>query len=192
MKREEIYIPIEIEHLMTFLFGKRSTHGLVGFHSLGTWKKQVRRMVRAVHRATYVNIDSGDRFHKKWLLGLCDRADAEIRSARTKDDLHLLTIRFLAQMVFRLLGDMPNHWSNRTVNRLSDWRLDKNRKLIYAQTPVQKANLLFHLSNEKGFKGRIPQTLDMWLTIRRDFGGDFNQFIEWFRSKYQSVYHEVF
>jgi hypothetical protein len=192
MKKDDIYIPIELEHLMTFLFGKRSTHGLAGSHSIGTWKRNVQRITRAIRHAMYVNVDSGDLFHRKLLLGLCEQAGRDIGRAETKDEVNLLTIRYLVHLVFHLMGDMPDHWGRRVVNRSRDWRLDDNRKLIYAQTAEQKTRLIWSLPETQEFKGIIPTKLALWLKFRRDCGSDPNKFIEWFRREYQPVYLEVF
>jgi hypothetical protein len=192
MKKDDIYIPIELEHLMTFLFGKRSTHGLAGSHSMRAWKKQVQRIARAIRHAAYLNVDSGDLFHRNSLLRLCEQAESEISRARTNDEVNLLTIRYLVHMMFHLMGDMPNHWGRRAVNRSGDWRLDAHRKLIYTQTAEQKTNLIFHLPQIRGFKGRIPDLLDLNLKFRRDCRRDPRKFIEWFRREYQTVYLEVF
>jgi hypothetical protein len=192
MKKDDIYIPIELEHLMTFLFGKRSTHGLAGSHSMRTWKKHVQRIARAIRHAAYVNVDSGDLFHRNLLLRLCEQVEGEISRARTNDEINLLTIRYLVHMVFHLMGDMPNHWGRQAVNRSGDWRLDANRKLIYTQTAEQKKNLIFHLPVTHEFKGRIPNPLDLILKFRRDCRRDPRKFIEWFRREYQTVYLEVF
>jgi hypothetical protein len=58
--RKRISVPISIEYLFTFLFGKRTYHGFVGTHTTSEWKRQVLKIIQAIRMAIEGNIDIVD------------------------------------------------------------------------------------------------------------------------------------
>ena len=58
-----VTIPIEIEHFLSFMFGKTSTHGLAGINDKKIWAKQVFKLT--THLEKYINANvTTDETHK--------------------------------------------------------------------------------------------------------------------------------
>ncbi len=85
-----------------------------------------------------------------------------------------------------LLGEMPNHWDRRVVNKAHHRRLDRQRTLTYAQSPEQRAHLIFDACRSGFLPGMdrhaAPEVWDRyWAGVRqKDPAG----FVRWFRATY--------
>ena len=193
MQEERMYVPLTFEYLLSFLFGKRTYHGFVAEHKISNWKKHMLKVTNGIRKAIIVNLDNCDEFHRKELLGLCERAEKEIKKAKRKDEVNSILIEFLIKMVFELMG-LPENWHRKVVNRLEDWRLNKYRKLVYTQTAQQKANLMLYLARryKTRYKGRLPEETDLCKMLRHEFKGDSRKFVEWFRNKCKNIYLDIF
>lgn len=177
------YTSLDTEHFLSFLFGKQSTHGLAnGLLDEGTWRRYRRKVLRELRRYIDANVVCTDAIHRQRI----DIALTKIEEAEGIGEPLLREQAFVAGLVelcLVLLGGMPNHWERRVVNKAHHRRLDRQRTLTYAQSPEQRAHLIFDAC-QSGFlpgmdRGAAPDVWDRyWAGVRqKDPAG----FVRWFR-----------
>lgn len=132
------YITIDVEHFLSFMLGKDSTHGLAGGDE-AVWVKEARRLTRHLRRYVQSNAQTSND-HLREMLACLDKMGESFKNPRTREpELFSAAV----ELCVLLLGARPNHWDRRSVNHSKHFRLDRYRTLTYSQTPEQKAALLY-------------------------------------------------
>lgn len=184
-------VPISFEYFLSRLFGKRAYHGFVGSKPPGRWKNHLLGMLRAIETAATVTVSSTDSLHKARIGSTCERCRESLRELKGKDEINARFIQFLTEMVFVLLGDLPDHWDAGKVTNPKQWRLDDHRTVVYAQNDEQRAAVILSLHRTRETPVKAPSS-DELATRWRDFGHYAPRFVAWFRAAYPHVYHQVF
>lgn len=194
MIRETIVVPQSFEFLLSLLFGRKYYRNFMGEHTWGQWKKHIFKVINAIRKSILVNIDTADQSHKRRLVQLCDEAAKKLKHAQGKDQVNLVALEYLTRTTFELMGQTPNHWEYRTVNREEDWRLDHHRKAVYTQSAKQKACYILHLTNWVPYCDTFSEDEKRELDRKLWYGfrGDGDRFMQWFKRKYKDVYLELF
>ncbi len=188
--RNNVYIPIEFEHFLSELFGQNSHHGFVGEHSLSVWRRELIKIVRTIRRAVKINIDT-DAFHRDDMVRRCDLTIESIKKAGTSDEVNAAMIKFSVRLNFMLMGDLPDNWDRKSISHESALTFNKHRKIAYVQNNEQRANLIMSLPSKWNYKDRVPDNLELWLKRFREFDGDTEKFLIWFKLNYTEVYLEL-
>lgn len=124
---------LEWEQFLASTFGKRRAHGLAGVLDTEWSEEWLARLLRAVRQHVAYSACNTDRLHREALLGLCDRAKADLGMYRGVNNRAAFGVLMLCRIVFELLGEQPGHWRERVVNRPEQWRLNSTRTLNYSQ-----------------------------------------------------------
>ncbi len=185
-----INVPLSFEHLLSLLFGKIFYHGFVGTHTLGEWKKELIKLIKATERAIKFNIDKDD-FHRNDMVNTCGRSVENLRSAKSFDEVNTFMLEFCMRIIFMLLGHIPDNWDKKSTSHINSWKLDKFRKLVYLRTPEHKANLILSLADKFGYSEHLPKERDLFRKRHFEFGGDTERFLHWFKNNYRDVYNEI-
>lgn len=188
---EEIYVNIEFEYLMSSLFGNVKYHGDTGHKTISDWKGRLMKIIGSIENGIRYNVDS-DEFHKEKLNLFCEIARKEIKNCNDINQINTKTIYCLVNIIFYLMGDMPDNWDLKSTNKINHWKLDNNRTLYYMQTPKQKANLILHLSTKSGYSDILPEYSELFKKRFYDFNKDDTKFIEWFKKTYTTAYMKIF
>ena len=183
--------PLDVEHLLSFLFGKHSTHGAAALIMDGRfWPRYRKKVVDHVQKYVRANVVPTDSVHETQLdLALCDLA---ITARQGQEPF--MTAAF-ARLCLVLLGSMPNHWHRKRINRPEHFRLDRHRSVHHSQTPEQKARLIAdtcaHPDERKFTDASVEATRDQYdrVSLRR---GAHAEFVAWFRDHYPAKYVEIF
>jgi hypothetical protein len=179
--KAEMTIPIEFEHFLSFLFGKKRFHGHSGHFPFSVWKKDLISIFKTLSRAVSINLDT-DPAYAEEIAGWCEHAIADIREAKSVDELNADTIRHLLRIIFMLLGDMPNNWHARQTSHRNVWTLDRFRKIGYLRTIRHRANKLIEMAEGRPRSEKLPTAM------HRDSP---EGFIEWYRKNRPDLYEKV-
>ncbi len=192
MREKPIHLPFTFQDLLRAIFGKRSYEYMDEEVRFSAWKKIMRNTVKKIRQAIAVNLDTTDALHMRTLLGLCEAANQGIGRAKTKDELDSSVIEILVRIVFELLGGMPENRDKLGVSNPRCWKLDTYRKVSYTQTAVQRVATIFSLKQRNEYSERLPPMGDFYDKLWREFKGDRNKFLDWFKRKYTDVYLDIF
>ncbi len=86
--KNSIDVPLSFEHMMSYLFGKKNYHGLVGAVSNKCWKRDLVKINQYIKKSIDINVNS-DRLHRQILTQVCDRLDRKIRKAKIIDEMNV-------------------------------------------------------------------------------------------------------
>lgn len=188
---EEINIPISFEYLMSSLFGKQNYHGHCGFRPLSTWKKEQIKLIKTIRRAVKINVNS-DVYHRNQISRYCDLALEKVKEAKTKDAVNTAMIEYSMKIIFALLGNFPDNWDKRGTSNPQAWKLNRFRKLVYASTLDNKANLILTIAEKGKYSGRLPSERELFMKRAFEFAGDSEKFVNWFKDSYPEIYSDIF
>lgn len=192
----------EIESFLSFLFGKWSTH-LPQEISLKSWKKYCKKLIDHLDQYISANVVT-DLPHQKAIDAALEKGKRAVTSSNAREPM---LVASLAELCFLLLGDRPNHWNRRRVNRPEHFMLDTFRTVNYSRSPKQRANWIIkqyferRLTEERqlaavkpGYKGeaeKIHRLLDKYYD-RYDRPKKHAEFVRWFRGAYPKEYRQLF
>lgn len=185
-----VTIPIEVENFLSLVLGKQSTHGLSGHHSRNIWRKYLRKLITHFEKHVRTNVIT-DNSHNQQLIFVI----AQFKNSIDSKAEEAVLITSLFRLCFLLLGDMPNHWRKKIVNRPEHFMLDRFRSVHYSQSPKQKADLIMKTYIEPKLV-RNSERADAEKALlkyhRYNRQRRYYEFIEWFRGKYPDKYLELF
>ena len=92
----------------------------------------------------------------------------------------------LIRLCFLLLGDEPNHWRKRVVNKPQHYLLQGFRTAHFAQSRRQKVNLV--LRNYAGDSN--PELREQLISRARKMKSQ--EFLDWFRKTFPDKYFKLF
>ena len=187
-----IYIPIEVEHFLSIVLGKRSTHGLTGFHQRSIWIKTLKRLFKHFQKSVEANFLS-DTLHEHQLHNSLVKLKGSIKPGASEVEITAI----LFELCFLLLGNIPDHWRKKTINRPEYFVLDRFRTLHYSQSPKQKAELIIKTYIEPELTRndkRGENAESIWLKYLRFHNKQHRhaEFVSWFKENYKNQYEELF
>ena len=187
-----IYIPIEVEHFLSIVLGKRSTHGLTGFHQRSIWIKTLKRLFKHFEKYVEANFLS-DTLHEHQLHNSLVKLKGSIKPGASEVEITAI----LFELCFLLLGNIPDHWRKKTINRPEYFVLDRFRTLHYSQSPKQKAELIIKTYIEPELTRndkRGENAESIWLKYLRFHNKQHRhaEFVRWFKENYKNQYEELF
>ena len=147
-KSDSMYISIEFEDLLSYLFGESHYHGFTGHHNIGVWKKTILKIFDLLQKTIKVNLDTTDLSHKKRFQELFNSAIRNIKKASKKDEINRLCIQYLLQITFLLQGGEFNNWERKVIQK-QYLKLDKCRKINFTQTNNHRINILLDYFADK-------------------------------------------
>ena len=178
-----ITIPIEVEHFLSSVLGKQSTHGLTGHWPKSVWTKQLKRLIKFLERSIADNVQT-DRTHQDEIAF----ALQDLKDSVNRPPSETLVISALFRLCFLLLGSRPNNWNEKRLNRPDSYLLNRYRTVQFTQTEQQKAYLVldtFFAHGDEDDKGSLDyMRVYNWRKPTK--------FLEWFRSKYPNKYLKLF
>jgi hypothetical protein len=191
MKREDqfVQIPLSVEHFLSYMFGKNSTHGLAGSSSKSDWTKLCKKLILHLEKYVEQNIYT-DRIHLQRIKLQIDalRASLSVKVGPARDPLLFAAF---CKLCLLLMGDLPDHWRKKVVNRPEYFRLNPRRSLLYVQSRQQKVNLILRECTRGQFSGKF--TDDKSEQIQRNaWNMDNGEFLEWFQKSYLDIHLMLF
>lgn len=132
-----ITIPIEVEHFLSSVLGKHSTHGLTGYWPKSVWNKQLNRLIGYLDKSLAINVQT-DRIHQEQITFAMEN----LKDSVNRPTSETLIICALFRLCFLLIGNQPNNWNEKKLNKSDSYLLDRYRKIHFTQTIQQKAYLV--------------------------------------------------
>jgi len=180
------------EILLKRLYGNRRYFQYCnGWKTSQKWQDAVIKIFIAIEKCIVNTIDCNDSAHKEELLSLCQTAQEEITKAKTINKINITSILYLSELSFNLIGDMPDNWNKKKINKNQHWQLNAHRQIIYYQSDMHKANLIIDkapLVNENSeYNNCILSN-----KLHYDFNKDYTRFIDWHKMTYKEKHSELF
>ena len=172
----------------------QSLHGTAGFSRTGEWRGYCTRLFDHLQRYVETNLVT-DALHREQI----QHALQSLKGAVRQPEREALLVTGLVRLCFLLLGDAPNHWRKKVVNRPDYFALDRFRSIHYAQSPEQRARMIWRTAVypriEKARQaGPDDPDAERWHSLyhRLDRGGRHAEFIEAFRRECATEYVKLF
>jgi len=140
-----------------------------------------------LRRAVEKNVTGDDR-HKELLIERCDTAIQVIRNAKFKDELVCDTLRSAFQLLFELLGRMPQNRQKRKAHYSSVTDLSSYRTFSYTRTATQETNQIIDYALEVRQGESKPNFDELIQKLQRDFSRNPHKFLAWLRAEHREFY----
>ncbi len=179
--RPPVVISLQTESLLSFLFGKKSTHGLQGKMRARKWRQYSQKAITHFRKYVEANLVSDGEHERQIDVVL---SELEKLTARTTSDPELFS--WFLRLCFLLLSEYPDHWRQRRVlDRTSSYLLGRFRTCQYCQSVRQRALLIYECASSKeaqAVKNRYPAC-----AVQGDYAG----FIKLFRERCPGEYSKM-
>ena len=184
---------ISFSFLIHQLYGGQDYRIIKSYNDPLSAKKYYLKIIKSIRFSIEETISITDNNHKEELLQTIDRFKTRIKSARTFEQLDQLMITFQSEIIFLLIGFLPNRRrTNKVINSRGNWKLDSYRQIQYIQTNEQKKNLIF-----KVVQGKYKERFGEWGTFvtkiySRQCDNKPDKLIEWLRKHHSDIYVDLF
>jgi len=179
--------------LIQNLFGDKPYREVKGWQSPKELKKYLLKIIKAYEKSISLNIDFADLGHKNTMFDLLEIYEKQIKLSKTFGELDQTFISLQSELIFLLIGKIPNNWRKKTVRMIdSNWNLNEERTIIYIQNNEQKKNVIFEKLNRGLYAEILPDYSKMRKIYLFDFNGNENDFMNWFKNEFPSIYLELF
>lgn len=179
--------------LIQNLFGDKLYREVKDWQSPNELKKYLLKILKAYEKSIKSSIDFADLDHKNTMFNLLEFYENQIKLSKTFGDLDQTFISLQSELIFLLIGKMPNNWREKEVRMISsNWNLNEERKIIYIQNNEQKKNVIFEKLNRGLFAEKLPEYSEMRKIYLLDFNKNENDFMNWFKSEFPMIYLELF
>lgn len=184
---------ISFSFLIHQLYGGQDYRIIKSYNDPLSAKKYYLKIIKSIRFSIEETISITDNNHKEELLQTIDRFKTRIKSARTFEQLDQLMITFQSEIIFRLIGFLPNRRrTDKVINSRGNWKLDNYRQIQYIQTNEQKKNLIF-----KAVQGKYKERFGEWVTFvkkiySRQCDNKSDKLIEWLRKHHSDIYIDLF
>lgn len=184
---------IKLDFHLHSIYGNKAYKEIKDWHNVSTLKKYLTKILNTYRVAIESTITHTDNWHKTQIFSLIDKEKESLLSFQTFDEIDQSMITFQSELIFLLIGSMPDNWQSRNVtNHRRNWKLDGNRKIFYQQDNNQKMNLIFTVVSKGIYNDQLPDLDTLRRIYWRDCKKDPNTFIQWFKDKYPKPYIELF
>jgi hypothetical protein len=178
--------------LLKRLYGKHKfLQYCSGYKTSQQWKETINEIFIAIEKCITNTIDCDDYTHKEELLALCCIAQQEITKAKTINKINITSILYLSKLSFNLIGDMPDNWDKKKVNKNQHWQLNAHRQIIYYQSNMHKANLIIDKAPSVNESSEY-NNCSLSNKLHYDFNKDYARFIDWHKITYKEKHSELF
>lgn len=181
---KDIYIPLDFEHFLSYVFDKQTYHWYVWNTSYKSWKKTNLKLVSFLRWVIATNIHT-DISHKEQLKYLLDTYEINIKNSKTFDDLNIISVKYLYKIIFEIIWNQPNNWHQKPQSR--NKYLKKYREISYKQNLDQKV----HIIQDEISKYTNLTSSDIQ-EKRFEYWMDSEKFLDWFKENYSGVYCKLF
>ena len=189
--KDHVGITIEVEHALSSLLGKQSTHSLTGWILKSHWRRICKRLLDHLERYLKANVTTSDRKHIERIQAVFGdiRQSVRLSTPEPSSFVHMVRLCLL------LLGGEPGHWGRRAINHSTHYRLDALRSVTYSQTPKQKANAIWTYCINRGMPYKTGtedhrRLVDKYFECLRF--AQYKEFVDWFRDSHPNLYLNVF
>ena len=148
------------------ILGSEAWYALKETNHLPTWKKQLLRVINAIHTSILASIEI---FDEDWLEKINEAVASGKTDVETATDIEEAISSLAAVFVnvsFLQVGFMPMRKGNRekVSLRKENWRLNQFRTVMYVQSPQQKESLFRHKQQKEiGYQNQM----DLWVEYLR-------------------------
>jgi len=153
-------------------------------------KNMCKRIVKKLHRAIKLNLIT-DKSHLKQISFSIEKLELAMKD----EDFEPLYIVGLLELIFLLLGDMPNNWQKKSVSPDRCYQLNKRRSLHYLQGVKQMVYVIFKAHTEdQETSNKLPfHTLTSEFRKQNKAKDIYTQeFIHWYSENYPISYSKLF
>jgi len=181
-----------LSHRIHRLYGDKPYRDFKGSHNITAAKKYYLRMLQSTRLAIEGTLIT-DPLHLKQLIELIERNEELVRKSKSIDELDQKMIALQAEIIFLLLGLVPNRWQQTNVpNRPAHWQLNDHRQIQYVQTTGQKKNLIF-AALQTTYKDRFPDWADFRSEVYwKECNDEPQKLVEWLKRNHPDIYLELF
>lgn len=193
MKKEiERNTNIIFGHLIQQLYGQNDFYRIRKKHSISKLRKYYIKIINTFSISINETISIADKTQFELLNSIISDGINRLRLAKSFDFLDNTFIEIQTKLIFQLIGNVPNRWSQKNVpNRKEFWRLNIHRQIQYVQDPNQKEKLIFSLLQSK-YSERFPNFLDFIERIYwTECNYDFNVFLNWIKMNHSDIYQDL-
>ena len=148
------------------LFGSESWYALKESNHLPTWKKQLQKVVRAIHISILTTVKIYD---EEWIEQINDTVECGQKNIIKATDIEEAIAALSATLInisFLQVGFMPNRKGRpkKITLKKENWNLDLYRTVMYLQTEEQKEAVFWSKQQKEiGFSCQI----EMWYKYRQ-------------------------
>jgi len=172
---------------MASIYGWYRHNGSATRKPVRQWKRELVQLFGTVRTAIEKNVTGDDRY-REHIMDRCSTAVAAIRGAKTKEQIAIAATQFAFEIIFRLLGRLPNNWQTRNAHYSRVTDLSAHRTLSYTRTAQQKVTQILDYAHTDAPKDAEP-TWDLLVQkLNRDFLGNPHKFLSWVRAEHKSLY----
>ncbi len=123
---ETIYVDLGFENLMASIYGWYGNKSNIAHKPVRQWRRELIQLFGTIRTAIEKNV-VGDERHKEHMMQRCNDTIENIRHAKFKDEISYAALQVTFELIFKLLGRLPNNWQKRRahhshVTQLSDYR----------------------------------------------------------------------
>jgi hypothetical protein len=175
------------------LFGDKPYREVKSWQSPKELKKYLLKIIKAYEKSISLNVDFADLGHKITIFNLLEFYSNQIKLSKTFGELDQTFISLQSELIFLLIGKMPNNWREKTIRMTdSNWNLNEERTIIYIQNNEQKKNVIFEKLNRGLYAEKLPEYSKMREIYQFNFNRNENDFMNWFKNEFPLIYLELF
>ena len=189
---DEIYLDLEFEYLLSYLFGKSNHHATVGYINCKDWSKNIYKIIDAIEKGILQNIVFTDNYQKNELINICSETKVKINSSKQINNVNQDVIIGMTKLIFNLIGQMPDNWDRKVVNHPNHRKLNKHRTIHFSQNNRQKANLIMSLAKLPGYNNGLPTLEELNQKFYIELANDELKFVTWFKHNFPENYIKMF
>ena len=186
---ETIFADLGFENLMAFIYGWYGHNGSATHKPATQWKRELIQLFGTIRTAIEKNV-TGDTQHKENMMEHCTRASESIRQARSKDDISCATAQFAFELIFNLLGRLPNNYQKSKAYHARTTELSEYRTLSYTRTDRQKVKQItdYAYDNANHMENNDPTFDELINKLKKDFANNPHKFLTWLKAEYKPYY----
>ena len=108
---DQVYVSIDMEHMLSFLFGKQKYHGAVGYTSFKTWKDHVQKILVPLRKK--VEKAKLAKENRERALSLLGEMEESAKKASSSAPMNSHLVSCLLKLSFELMGGVPDNWDKK-------------------------------------------------------------------------------
>jgi len=175
------------------LYGNKYMREMKGTHTISEFKNNLIKLVKSYRHAVNESIQIADNKYKNGLINRFDHQIKLLKSADDSDSLLQIMIEKQSELIFELLGGMPNRWNQeKVINSGPNFKLDYHRSIQYTQSVGQKSDYIFSLAYRNILPDEVPKIEILREIYWRECGNDSKKFLNWFKINHPIVYIDLF
>jgi hypothetical protein len=180
---------LQVEHFLSQMFGKTSTHGLAAALEANdrVWRQYCKKLMDNLERYVTANVLT-DKQHWRQITENLASLKSSLRLPADTREPYLVS--GLVGLCLLLLGGLPDHWAKKRVGARHHFPLDQCRSLHYTQSASQRHHMIRTELQKKGALPIVSEVNTQSSAARRS--GQYHQFLEWFKTTHPREYSDLF